>query len=337
MQVPEAGSGGGGGGDSPGMPFTTSAFAHGTGGGGGAGGGFVDITSKSDIRILGTIDASGGRGGNGAAGFESGGGGGGGGSGGGVRLLTPGMIVVDSSTVINVGGGAAGSGAAGGNTSPGIANAGGMGSNGRLVLETMDSLITKATPGATPTFTPAEGSTGFSRFPFHGARFQGGGLQPILVTEVIDIGPYAPTFLVPDQNYVLPPVSAPGVPRLDFVVGIPSIASRGIGKAGIFIEAKGFLSNADGSVNTGSDSGWKSVGYFTDSGSELFPDWVAGAKPPVADVPILPPGNTGDGIASLNGRQYVQLRFTFFLPSNFGPFDPGPYVDSWNLYFQYDQ
>jgi hypothetical protein len=333
MQTPEAGSGGGGGGDAPGTPFQTSAFYHNVGGGGGAGGGFIDITSKNDILVLGTIDAAGSRGGSGGAGnaFYGGGGGGGGGSGGGIRILTPGMLICDTSTVITTIGGAGGSGAGVG------PSAGGMGAVGRLAIETMDSLITKATPGAVPQFLPGEGQIGFSRFPFHGARFQGGGLQPVVVTETIDIGPFAPTFIVPDQNYTLPPVAAPAVPRLDFVAGVPSISSRGIGKAAIFIEAKGFVSNADGSVNIGSDSGWKSVGYFTDSGSEMFPAWVAGSKPPALDVPTLPPGNTGDGIASLNGRQYVQLRITFFLPSNFGPFDPGPYIDSWNLYFQYDQ
>jgi hypothetical protein len=90
-------------------------------------------------------------------------------------------------------------------------------------------------------------------------------------------------------------------------------------------------------VNLGSDTGWKSVGYFTDSGSELFPNWVPSAKPPLADVGTLLPGNTGDGITALDGRQYLRLRITFFLPGNFGPFDPGPYLDRWNLYFQYDQ
>ena len=102
---------------------------------------------------------------------------------------------------------------------------------------------------------------------------------------------------------------------------------------------QGFLANADGSVNNASISGWKSVGYFTDSGSELFPTWVANSKPPPADVPAaqLQPGNTGNGFSQVNGREFCQFRFSFFLPSTMGPFDAGPYIDQWKINEQYDQ
>ena len=81
------------------------------------------------------------------------------------------------------------------------------------------------------------------------------------------------------------------------------------------------------------------MGYFTDSGSELFPTWVANSKPPPADVPAaqLQPGNTGDGFSQVNGREFCQFRFSFFLPSTMGPFDAGPYIDQWKINEQYDQ
>jgi hypothetical protein len=339
MYTPEAGSGGGAAGE---LRPWVNQYGHITGGSGGAGGGFIDITARGDIQVFGTIDAAGGMGGNGAAAsplaFEPGSGGGGGGSGGGIRLLTPGSIFFGPTTIVTVAGGTGGTGSQGnvaGGTFPPVANNGGRGGVGRLVLEDGDSIIVGIGSGQV---TPLEGNPGFYRNKFDVARFQGGGLQPIAITEVIDVGPFSPNFLTPDQNYGLPPVAAPGTPRLDFVAGIPGVASRGVGKTGIFIEAKGFLSNPDGTVNLGSDTGWKSVGYFTDSGSELFPDWHPNATPPSpGDVTFLPPGNTGTGITSLNGRQYVMLRITFFLPQSIGPFDPGPYVDSWNLYFSYDQ
>ncbi len=338
MQTPEGGSGGGGGGHASSLPFITNGFYKGGGGAGGAGGGFVDVTAKGNIRILGLVDASGGRGGNGAAsgsGFYGGGGGGGGGAGGAVRLLTPGMLFYDSTTQITTAGGVGGSGS--GSILP---DAGGMGSWGRLAIETGDGNITKSSPGSyTLNATPADGSTGFTRFPFHGQRFQGGGLIATVVTNVMDVGPSSPQFIEPvQQPGLIPPYPPPpSTARRDFVAGIPSVASRGLFLTGIFIEAKGFLANPDGSVNLASDSGWKSVGYFRDQGTETEAQWVNAASPALGDVSSLPPGNTGVDIASLNGREYIQLRITFYLPGTIGPFDPGPYIDSWDLWFTYDQ
>jgi hypothetical protein len=327
MPTAEAGSGGGGGGFGRSTPWTNSTFSAAVGGGGGAGGGFIDFTSAHDIRVFGTIDAAGSRGGNAATAFFQGGGGGGGGSGGGIRLLTPGMIEFGSSTVVTVAGGAGGAGSQPANAAAGIANPGGPGGVGRLVVEDDDSVVTGF---GQATVNPTDGASGFYRGPFDASRFVGGGIRPVVVTDVIDMGPVSPTYVTPVQNYTI---------QEDFIAGIPASASRGLGKTGIFIEAQGFTTNADGSVNLLSATGWKSVGYFIDSGAELFPTWVPNAKPPVADVPAsqLQPGNTGNGISQVNGRQFLQFRISFFLNPGMGPFDPGPYIDRWITYIQYDQ
>jgi hypothetical protein len=328
MPTAEAGSGGGGGGFGRSTPWTNSSFAAAVGGGGGAGGGFIDFTSAHDIKVFGTIDAAGGRGGNGATAFFQGGGGGGGGSGGGIRLLTPGMIEFGASTVVTAAGGQGGAGSQPANASPGVANPGGSGGTGRLVLEDDDSVITNF--GTAATVSPTDGSSGFFRGPFDASRFVGGGARPVVVTDLIDMGPVSPQYVTPIQNYTV---------QEDFIAGVPPSASRGLGKTAIFIEAQGYTTNADGSVNLASASGWKSVGYFVDSGAELFPTWVANAKPPVSDVPAaqLQPGNTGDGFFLLNGRQFLQFRISFFLNPAMGPFDPGPYIDRWTVYVKYDQ
>jgi hypothetical protein len=325
MPVAEGGSGGGAGGPSCEVPFWTgSSSLSATGGGGGAGGGFVDLTTQASIRVFGTIDAAGSRGGNGVAGngtggFSGAGGGGGGGSGGGIRLLTPGSITFGAGAVLTAAGGAGG-------TSPAYvvapstatANPGGPGGVGRIVLEDGDSVITGFAGAA---LTPTEGATGFYRGVFDPSRFQGGGLRPVAITELIDVGPFSPSYV--------PPVAA------DFVAGIPASASRGSGNTSIFIEAEGFAANPDGTP-AAVGTGWKSVGYFVDSGSELVPTWVPNATPPPGDVTILP-GNGGGSIVDLDGNEFVRLRITFFLPSTVGPFDPGPYIDRWTLRFSYDQ
>lgn len=335
MSTAETGSGGGAGGEI--RPFTSNV-GRASGGSGGAGGGFVDITARGDIQVFGTIDASGGRGGAGAQGnyytWEPGSGGGGGGSGGGVRLLTPGQIFFTSTTTVRVAGGAGGAGGLSNNPpTPPVANNGGMGSNGRLVIEDTDSIVNTGTS----TLVPAEGQPGFYRSVFDVSRFKGGGLVNVIETDLMDSGPFFPTYVPPDQDYAVPtPAPAPSTPRRDFFAGIPAGASRGIGKTGIFLEMKAFLANADGSVNTGSDSGWRSVGYFSDSGAETQPVWNGGVKPPAGDVTPLP-GNVGDGIGALSGRQFYKLRFTFYLRNGMGPFDPGPYIDWWRFYVVYDQ
>jgi hypothetical protein len=76
------------------------------------------------------------------------------------------------------------------------------------------------------------------------------------------------------------------------------------------------------------------VGYFKDSGNETTPTWVPSANP--GDVSLVS-GNTGGTIASVNGKTFIQFRLTFFLKQGTGPFDPGAYMDRWDLYFQYNQ
>ena len=341
MPTAEAGSGGGGGGlASSASFFTGNTTFQGTGGAGGAGGGFIDLTTTADIRIFGTIDAAGSRGGTGVArngAFFGGGGGGGGGSGGGIRLLTPAHIVLGSGAVLTAAGGSGGGSIAfpgGGAT----ANPGGNGGVGRLVLEDGDSVIAGLS-GAT--VTPGEGApAGFYRGVFDATRFQGGGIRPVAVSNLIDAGPFSPTYLTADQQYV-PSVPAPGTPRQDFVAGVPPASRNPNGThTAIFVEVQGYLSNADGTPNLASATGWKSVGYFRDSGSELFPIWTPDAQPPVGDVAYangILPGNTGNGIAQINGREFLQLRITFYLAPTIGVFDAGPYLDRWTLNLQYDQ
>jgi hypothetical protein len=342
MPTPTAGSGGGAGGTHIPEPWQASGVL-GTGGAGGAGGGFVDLTASASIRVFGTIDVNGGRGGNGAnannaGGFFGGGGGGGGGSGGGIRLLTPDQIVLSSTTVLTAAGGLGG-------TSPvytsAAANVGGTGGLGRLALEDHDGVI-EGIGGAS--VNPGEsanqgGVNAFYRGVFNGARFKGGGTRPSMLSDLLDIGPFSPTYWTASQDYGAAPGSLPPLPRIDFIAGVPQVASRGIGNASIFIELQGYPTNPNGTPNLALPSGWKSVGYFVDSGSEPFPNWFPDAKPPGADVPPgeLLPGNTGDGIASLDGLQFIEMRITFFLPTTMGVFDPGPYVDRWALWFSYDQ
>jgi len=324
MPTAEAGSGGGGGGSNQSLPFGTG-FYYGTGGGGGAGGGFVDLTTQATIRIFGSIDAQGGRGGNGGSpggAFYGSGGGGGGGSGGGIRLLTPGSVVLGAGAVLTTAGGAGGTSSvypAGGAT----ANNGGAGGVGRIVIEDADSVI-QGIGGAT--VVPADGAPGFYRGVFDATRFKGGGIRPFAVTLVMDMGPYAPTFL--------------SATAADFIAGIPGVATRGVGLTSIFVEAEGFPANPDGTASA-VGTGWHSVGYFTDSGAETAPIFVADLAPPPADVAsaggLLPGNIPGSTFPMLSGREFLRFRFTFFLPTTVGPFDPGPYVDRWQVNFTYDQ
>jgi hypothetical protein len=345
MPAPEAGSGGGGGGY--GRYWSSGPNYAATGGGGGAGGGFVDLTAAKDISIFGTIDAAGGAGGRGADGFYNASGGGGGGSGGGIRLLTPGNIAFSGSTVITALGGAGGMGGTNTNatysTNPSymnpvglLGNDGGRGGIGRLVLEDGTSTFVFPTgsnvhPGPTD-LTPD--SICYYGGPFDASRFLGGGLRPVAVTDIVDMGPAFPKY----SKQVL---------ATDFIAGIPAVASRGGGLTSIYIEVQGYTANPDGTVNAASASGWKNVGYFTDSGSELSPDWHPNARPPPADIPAsdLPQGSTTNYFwdvalapdSVLVGRPFLQFRFSFYLKANIGPFDPGPYIDRWTIQVNYNQ
>jgi hypothetical protein len=51
----------------------------------------------------------------------------------------------------------------------------------------------------------------------------------------------------------------------------------------------------------------------------------------------VPSDNVGVGIGNLSGRPWIQVRITFYLPNTMGPLDPGPYVDTYDLCFEYDQ
>ncbi|MBL9088200.1 MAG: Ig-like domain-containing protein [Planctomycetia bacterium] len=324
MPTAEAGSGGGGGGSQQALPANAGSY-FGSGGGGGAGGGFVDLTAQGNIRILGTVDAQGSRGGNGGSqggAVVGSGAGGGGGSGGGIRLLTPGEVVLGVGAVLTATGGAGGTSLAYPlNNAP--ANNGGAGGVGRIVIEDADSIVS-GLGGAM--VTPGEGAAGFYRGVFDATRFQGGGLRPTLVTRVIDAGPFAPVFLSPTAA--------------DFVAGIPLVSSRGMGRTTIFIEAEGFAANADGTAsNVG--TGWRAVGHFVDSGAVTQPTWVPDVPPPAPDVAdvggVLPGGVTPSGFSQLAGMEFVRFRVTFFLPSTMGPFDAGSYLDRWSVRFTYDQ
>lgn len=298
LLVPSAGSGGGSGGY-----LTHQSFAgyNSTGGAGGAGGGFLDITSSGDITIFGTLDGSGGRAGVAAAGFYGGSGGGGGGSGGGLRLLTPNDINVNGGTVTTAGGaGGAGAVPTGGGA---VSGAGGAGGVGRLVMEDGDSVISGF--GAAITI-PTEGDDGFFRGVFDASRFQGGGLMPQAITDIIFMGPISPTYIDP-------------VPA-DFDAGSPLAASPGgVGSLVIQIEARGYRIQPDGGADLGTVTAWQTVGNFLESGVETAPTYVPAA-----------------GLVGLSTNEYLQFRITVFLNNSVGPFDPGAFIDTWNINFVSD-
>lgn len=331
LEQAEAGSGGGGGGSIRPTSWNTGGLSAG-GGGGGAGGGFVDFTAGGGISIYGEIDAAGGRGGAGSNDTFVGGGGGGGGSGGGIRLLTPHEIRFAATTKLSAAGGVGG--AAGMELNPPAApqNPGGRGADGRIVLEDGDSIVSGLNSA---TVIPNAGSLGgFVRGTFDPARFKGGGLRPLAVSAILDVGPLAPTYLMPNQGYGAVPVPAPGVPRLDFIAGIPQRTSPGVGRTGIYLEARAFRADEKGHVSLPTATAWVSVGSFVDSGLESQPTWMPGVRP--ADAPVEPDSTTGT-FADLSGRPFLQLRVSFYLAQGSGPEDPGPYLDRWDLWFQHDQ
>jgi hypothetical protein len=319
LLTPSAGSGGGGAGTTDNTSGTFAGY-EGSGGGGGAGGGFVDITSQGQINIFGTIDVAGGRGGTGGVGFYVASAGAGGGSGGGIRLLTPGSINV-TGAILTAAGGQAGAGAQRGGGGIVNLNNGGAGGLGRIAMEDGDSIITGQ--GAAVTLVPNEGDTGFSRGIFDASRFQGGGLTPELLSDVFFVGPANPIYTVPVVT--------------DFVASIPAGSARGVGLTSMLIEVRGFNLKVDGTHDALTPTTWRTVGYFTHSGVANLPNWVPNANPPVLDIPTLPAGNGGAGIAGVNGREFLQMRVTFYLPITMGPFDPGPILDDWTIRFVFDQ
>jgi hypothetical protein len=330
MLTPEAGSGGGAGGYARAYYTTTTYYVYydGQGAAAGGGGGFVDITAGGNIKVFGRIDAAGGAGGGVSSistNFQTGGGGGGG-SGGGVRLLTPNSIEVGSTTTITAAGGAGGNGGTSTSNPPAApANPGGSGGAGRLVFEDGDSVIT-GYPSAVAIVPGETSSAGFYRGPFDPSRFQGGGLSATVLTGVMDMGPTRPLFQEPIQSYG---------GQEDFVAGIPTVASRGVGLTSIFIEVQGYPAKVDGTADLTAPTGWKHVGYFTDSGAETFPNWNLGT--PIEPSLVIPPDGVPGGMAAVDNNEFVQFRITFFMKSGVGPFDPGPYIDDWNVQFCYNQ
>jgi hypothetical protein len=89
----------------------------------------------------------------------------------------------------------------------------------------------------------------------------------------------------------------------------------------------------DGSPDLAAASGWFTLGHLADSGVEDRPDWVPASPTDVT----LPLDNAGAGISNLDGRPWIQIRMTFYLPPGVGTDDPGPYVDRFDLRFGYDQ
>lgn len=318
LLTPSAGAGGGAGGNDQ---WSGSYTTYGTGAGaGGAGGGFVDMTSSGNIYINGTIDASGSRGGNGGSPYTgtntSAGAGGGGGAGGGIRLLTPNEIILGGAAVVTAAGGLGGTS----NTQAIAQNNGADGGNGRVVLEDGDSVI--AGLGAA-SVSPTEGEDGFHRGVFDASRFKGGGLTPEARSGIFAVGPFNPTYLVP-------------IPA-DLIAGVPTGSSLGVGKTAMLIEAQGFEMKPDGTPDTSTGSGWYTVGHFVDSGVDSAPNWLT-TQPSGAQLPGgVPADNVGVGITNLNGREFIQLRITIFLPTSIGPFDPGPWLDDWTINYTSDQ
>ena len=142
------------------------------------------------------------------------------------------------------------------------------------------------------------------------------------MTDLIAMGPLNPTYLDP-------------VPA-DFVAGIPAVGSRGINNTSILVEARGFQMRADATADLGTPSPWYTVGYFTDSAVEELPNWNTGQP---GDV-TLPSDNNPGSLTSLNGPdgyEFLQVRFTFYLPDGIKATEPGPYIDRWNIRFTHDQ
>ena len=321
MRMPSAGAGGGGSGSNYATDQSSTSYTAG-GSGGGAGGGFVDITCGGDVRIHGIIDASGGAGAQGAVdtfGYGASGGAGGG-AGGGIRILTPADIDVTGGALL-AGGGVGGAGVTqtgnGWATPSGPQNAGGTGSNGRVVLEDGDSIITGI---ASANIVPGEGQDGFYRSTFDAQRFAGGARSSVAVSGLILLGTLAhAAFTDPVED--------------DFDAGAPTDGSPLAGETAIRIEAQGHPLLSDGTAGM-PGTGWVTVGYFRSTGSPDAMTWISGSNPP--DMP-LPEDSAGVGIHLLDGAGYVRVRLTFLVGGGATPSDPGPFLARWRLGFQHDQ
>lgn len=321
MRTPSAGSGGGGSGSNYATDQSSTSYTAG-GSGGGGGGGFIDITCGGSILVHGLVDASGGNGAPGAVdtfGYGASGGGGGG-SGGGIRLLTPAGIDLTGGSLL-AGGGGGGSGVTqsgnGWATPSGPQNAGGTGSNGRVVLEDSDSIITGL---ETAIVVPGEGQDGFYRNVFDASRFEGGARATVAVSAPALLGTLAAA------DFVTPVLE-------DFDAGAPVDGSPAAGNTAIRVEAQGYPLLPDGSVGT-PGTGWYTVGYFRSTGVPDAMTWVPGSNPP----DVAPPADSaGAGIQHLNGSGFVQVRVTFYVGVGAAPSDPGPFLARWRLGFQHDQ
>ena len=298
LALPSAGSGGGAGGNEEWDQSYDGIYSTG-GGSGGAGGGFIGIACAGDIIIQGTIDAAGSAGGpGGSSSYYAGPGGGGGGAGGGIRLLTPMEIKLGPLAVITAAGGAGGNSPNGSSGTSGPQNHGAPGAVGRIVFEDGDSVISGMQEA---TVIPGEGQEGFYRGPFDPSRFQGGGVTPEALTELIWMGPLAPIYQDP-------------VPA-DFVLGAPAGNTQGPGSIVIEIEAQGFPVRPDGTANLDAATGFQTVGWYTDSGIPTAPYW-----------------QKISGLAWLSGYEFLQFRFKFHLSNTAGPLDPGPFIDRWVIH-----
>ena len=316
LYTPSAGSGGGGAGFAGHTTYSYSYYYEAPGGAGGGGGGFIDITSQADIRVYGTIDASGGRGGNGGVGGYWSAGGGGGGSGGAIRLLTPANIDITNGT-LSTAGGTGGSGSkAQYPPAENNRNNGGAGGSGYICMEDGDSTITGIT---TVAMTPAYGTDTCYVGEFDSTRFQGGGLEGEAISGYILVGPLtAVTFIPPEAT--------------DFLCAIPADAAIPPAGTSILIEAAGYPLNPDGTPDETVGDAFYTIGYFSYSGSPNEPSWNEGSNPP--DVVVA---NAGTGINNLDGSGYLRFRLRFFLPSTIGATTPGPWMDYMDFRFTYDQ
>ena len=171
---------GGSGGGAGGAVHEYGTFGNAlTGGAGGGGGGIVSIVSAGNISVPGgTIDASGGNGGNGAFNNWSNqatnrvvSGAGGGGSGGSIVLISGGDLQLAGSTLTTAGGSGGARSAVGAGVSCANCNAGGDGGKGFVFLMDADGNVDGVLPGTPGTVETATSVLTVSEF--DATRFDG--------------------------------------------------------------------------------------------------------------------------------------------------------------------